>query len=53
MVNFSDPAIIARGSRAYTFAVMLPSFERFERLRSPPLSVAVNKLLHTVGGLYL
>jgi len=50
MVNFSDPGTIARDSRAYTFAAMLSSFERS---RSPPLLVVLDKLSHTVGGLYM
>lgn len=50
MVNFSDPAVQAREYCAYTFPAVLRT------LRSPlnsPLPVAMIKLWHTVGGIYM
>jgi len=52
MVNFRDPAVVVQDSRVYTFAIT-PCYFRFTNILHPPLTVAMTKLWHAVGGLYM
>lgn len=50
MVDFQNPAVIMQDARACTFPAIL---YRLRITPSPPLTVALTKLWHTVGGLYM